>query len=189
MEGIGRKIKELRAKRGLTLKELSEKTNLSTGFLSQLERGLTTATIDSLESISEILGVDPGYFFNITRKENNYIARSYEREIFLSENPKFIQFNLSKNSNDKNMLPRIIEVLPNIHEVETKLYSHEGEEFVYVLEGILTLYLGHEVYELYPGDSVHIDSKIEHNWANYTNKITKVIIVNLPNIIKDIQYK
>lgn len=68
IDDIGKKIKKLRTNKKLTLKELSEKTNLSIGFLSQLERGLTTVAIDSLTKIAKELDVSLTYFFKHLKK-------------------------------------------------------------------------------------------------------------------------
>lgn len=181
---IGKKVKKLRNEQELTLKDLSEMTSLSTGFLSQLERGLTTVAIDSLESISKALGVDLSYFFVRPTKKQGHILKSYEKEILHIEDTRFIHYQLSKNIEDKEMMPRLIEILPSNSDEEIVTYTHKGEEFVYVLEGILTLFLDGERYELYPGDSSHISSLLSHNWANYTNKLVKILAVSIPNEFK-----
>lgn len=66
---IGMEIKKLRTEKGITLKELSEKSELSVGFLSQLERGLTTIAVDSLEKLADILEVHLTHFFDYPLKE------------------------------------------------------------------------------------------------------------------------
>ncbi|XMB85251.1 XRE family transcriptional regulator [Mycoplasmatota bacterium WC44] len=181
---IGRKIKELRTKNSLTLRELGEMTELSTGFLSQLERGLTTIAVDSLEAIAKALDVSLSFFFSVPRKRESSILRSYEREIFNKNELGFIDYLLSNDLTDKNILPRIIEVLPSLTHEEVEVYQHKGEEFIYILEGILTLYIDDQRSDLYPGDSAHINSNIGHNWANYSNKIVKLLAINTPNRFK-----
>ncbi len=175
---IGKKVKELRTRKKMTLKELSEQTNLSTGFLSQLERGLTAIATDSLEKIAEPLGVDLSYFFKPPKTRHKVVLRSYEKEVFQVESSGVIIYHLTQNPEDKIMLPRLIELLPIDSEEHIDVYPHEGEEFIYVLEGILTLFMNHEQYELYPGDTAHYSSKTPHNWANYTNKVVKIIANN-----------
>lgn len=178
---VGAKIKKLRLEKGVTLKELSEKSDLSIGFLSQLERGMTTIAIDSLEKLAEILEVHLTYFFDYPNKRKDKILRSYEQEIFDIEEGGFINYSLSTNLEDKKLVPRIVEILPKRREEEIISYKHTGEEFVYVLEGILTININGEEYDLYPGDSIHMNSNVNHNWANYTNKKVKVLVVNTPN--------
>lgn len=182
---IGSKINKLRTDKKLTLKELSQLTNLSVGFLSQLERGLTTVAIDSLDNISRALGVDINYFFSISKDQNNIVQKSYEREVIFMDSENFVQYHLSHSLADKNLLPRLIEVFPKKDNETVLSYAHEGEEFIYILEGILTYYYNGERYELYPGDSVHICSTSSHNWENNTNKIVRLLMVNTPNSFKE----
>ncbi|WP_420795171.1 helix-turn-helix domain-containing protein [Desulforamulus ferrireducens] len=167
----------------MTLKNLSELTGLSTGFLSQLERGLTSIATDSLANVAEALEVDLSYFIKPQRKRS-HIVRSYEKELFRVEN-RFIQYLLSSDVQDKAMMPRIIELLPINSEENINQYPHEGEEFVYVLEGTLTLLINDHQYELFPGDSAHYSSRLAHNWANYTNKLTRLLVVSTPNLLKE----
>lgn len=178
---IGAKIKRLRSEKKLTLKELSELTNLSVGFLSQLERGMTSVAIDSLDSIARVFEVDISYFFSLAKEQGNIAVRSYERNIAFMDKSNFIQYSLSGSLKDKTMFPRLIEVYPKKDNEAVESYTHEGEEFIHVLEGILTFYYNGEKYELFPGDSVHINSNELHNWENATNKMTKILVVSTPN--------
>ncbi len=184
---IGKKIKELRNNRKMTLKDLSELTNLSTGFLSQLERGLTSVATDSLATIAGALGVDLSYFIR-PQRNRSYIVRNYEKEVFRVEN-RFIQYHLGSAVQDKAMMPRIIELLPINSDENITQYPHEGEEFVYVLEGTLTLLIDNQQYELFPGDSAHYSSQLTHNWANYTNKMTRLLVVSTPNLLNENKQK
>ncbi|WP_332843272.1 helix-turn-helix domain-containing protein [Paraclostridium sp. AKS73] len=82
-EHIGAKIKSLRTQRKMTLKDLSEKTNLSIGFLSQLERGLTSIATDTLGSIADVFEVELSYFFLKPRTKKRPIIRSYEKKFLI----------------------------------------------------------------------------------------------------------
>lgn len=181
---IGYKIKELRNSKNMTLKNLSEESGLSVGFLSQLERGLTSIAVDSLESIAEILGVNLSYFFEVQNKSDKKVLKSYERQVLSMQEGGFIAYSLCQNLEDKAFIPKLIEVFPHKTDEEVALYKHSGEEFIYVLEGILTVYLDNEIYDLYPGDSIFLNSSIVHNWSNNTNKVVKLIAVNSPNYFK-----
>ena len=177
---IGSKVKKLRNSKKMTLKELSEKTKLSIGFLSQMERGITAVATDSLSEIAEALGVDLSYFFTNPRRSKKYVMRSYEKEVFQLQDAGFIMYQLTNEIGDKDMLPRLIELLPNNSDEPIDTYPHEGEEFIYILEGILTLLIDGEHYDLFPGDSAHYKSDIPHNWKNNTNKMVKFLEVNVP---------
>lgn len=182
---VGRKIKELRTSRNLTLKDLSAATNLSIGFLSQLERGLTTVAVDSLGNIAKALKVNLSFFIENTKHNKKAVLRSYEKEVFQVENNQFIHYHLTNDSSDKKLLPRLIEILPSNSKEEVAPYKHEGEEFVYVLEGILTLFIDDEQHELFPGDSAHYNSNVVHNWANYTSKTVRILTVHTPNMFAE----
>jgi len=180
-KAIGEKVKTLRQELNMTLKDLSEKTGLSTGFLSQLERGMTSIAVDSLSQMAEILEVDLGYFFPKVQSADNTILRYQERKLFQIENLKYMHYHLSNELKDKTMLPRMVEILPGETDEIVSAYGHQGEEFVYVIEGCLTLFLDDEKHVLYPRDSAHYNSSRNHNWANYTNQVVKMIVVSSPN--------
>ena len=183
---IGNKIKQLRKQNNFTLKYVSEQTNLSVGFLSQLERGMTTIAIDSLSKISKILNVEINYFFddNKTVSTSN-ITRSFEKKCN-QINEQIIQFTLSQNLSDFTLLPRIFHLMPfmDLDDVDFGVYTHEGEEFIYVLEGCLSIAVNDQEDVLYPGDSIQINSTQYHNWRNTTNSVTKILCVNTPNPYK-----
>ena len=180
---IGSRVQNRRKEQKITLKELSERTGLSTGFLSQFERGMTSIAIDSLQNIAKILGMDMDSFFNIPKKSSydaEPIIRSYDRKVG-SVNKKYVQFYLSKDLDNAKFLPRLYELWPSSENDHLKTYVHEGVEFIYVLEGILTLNYKNKVYEMYPEDTAYLDSKTPHNWENNTNKKVRILVIHYPN--------
>jgi transcriptional regulator with XRE-family HTH domain len=180
---IGAKVKRLRTKKKMTLKQLSEKTGLSTGFLSQFERGISTVAIDSLSSIAKSLGVELRSFFGEDAPpQAGPVIRSFER-CLTQTGLRTVEGVLSLDVTRYNFLPRVFELMPSggDSEISTEVYHHTGEEFIYVLEGILTLFINGKEYSLYPGDSVQLSSVNEHNWANRTNHIVRFLQVNCPN--------
>lgn len=181
---LGQKIKELRLRNQFTLQDVSDRTGLSAGFLSQLERGLTSVAVDSLAKIAKALNVELTYFFQKPQNRQQVVVRGYDQKIFSIENNRYIHFLLSENLGDKQLVPRIIEILPCDETEELAPYQHEGEEFVYVLEGVLTLKVDDKVMELYPGDSAHYLSTRVHNWTNYTNRKVRILAVHTPNYIE-----
>lgn len=193
---IGKKMKALRTEKQYTLKNLGDLTGLSTGFLSQLERGMTTVAIDSLGKIAAALNVDLSYFFITNqneeektdmykdRAESSFIVRSYERNV-VNIGAEFVQYDLAVNLQNKSMMPRIIDLMPLVDSEEpTNEFQHDGEEFVYVLEGVLSILIDHVRYDLFPGDSAYFESCKMHNWRNNTNKMVKILVLNTPNPLK-----
>lgn len=177
---IGEKVKELRSRRGMTLKEFGEKVELSTGYLSQFERDLTTVSVDVLKRIAIVLGVDLNYFFKEIKTEKKIIMRSYEKQVFQKVSSQ-IYYYLSNDLTDKALVPRFVELLPRERHEKIEGFKHEGEEFVFVIEGVLTLGFEGKEEVLYPGDSAHYSSNTLHNWENDTTKMTRLITVGTPN--------
>lgn len=183
-KNVGELIKQKRTENKMTLKDVSERTELSIGYLSQLERGLTSIALDTLKKVAGALDVEMDYFMEQPMSNTKAVVRSYEREILRIGGNSILEFNMTNRASDAEMFPKYVEILPQKVVEETVAYSHEGEEFVYVLEGILTLMLDGEVMDLYPGDGAHYASTIDHNWSNQTNKVVKFITVNTPNFLR-----
>ena len=180
---IGARIKELRTANKYTLKRLSEESGLSIGFLSQVERGMSSIAIDSLEEIASIFNTSLSRFFDFSGQSTAYpVIHSFE----VAATPisqQIIQYVLSNNVEAYHILPRIFLLLPfsDLDVEKVEMYSHEGEEFIYVLEGIVTVYLDDVKYTLYPGDSLITSSLQRHNWRNLTNKNARILTINTPN--------
>jgi transcriptional regulator with XRE-family HTH domain len=180
---IGKRLHRLRKKHNMTLKELSAETGFSTGFLSQLERGISTIAIDALAKLLKVFNVDLDVFFQKdTPAAGRHIMRSYEqRHVKIS--PRIIETVLSRKVEEFNFLPRLYHLLPaeSSPSPAPEAYEHEGEELIYVLEGVLTLYLDGKAHRLYPGDCAQMHSKEPHNWANETSHIVRFLQINYPN--------
>lgn len=178
----GISLKKLRTEKKITLERLSKETGLSVGFLSQFERGLTSIAIDTLEKIAAVFGLGIDYFISPPKKTNaSVVLKSHALEVSDIISSNIILRAINNNISDKTLYPRLIEILPLAQEENITTYTHDGEEFIYVLEGILTLLHKDREYSLYPGDSAHYLSTEEHNWTNKTNKVVKFLCVSTPN--------
>ncbi|MGE7675650.1 helix-turn-helix domain-containing protein [Lysinibacillus sp. NPDC094403] len=178
-QDIGILIKRLRKSKKMTLKEVSEKTDLSISFLSQVERSLCSITLHSLRKISEALGVSPSYFFpDSIQMDKNMIRRGAYKQS--EHKSSFIYSDLSGNVSNPIFVPILVTLLPG-DKRETP-FSHEGQEFIYVTDGILTIILDNTEYDLLPGDSIHMNSTIPHNWFNKTDKPTNFIFISSTSI-------
>lgn len=173
---MGKLIKSLRVGKRKTLKQISEKTELSISFLSQVERGKSSITLESLKKISEALDVSPSYFFaDAPAQSKTKLRRGSHTPVHNHPSP-FIYEDLSGDLENPAMEPILVTLKP--HDEKGTPFVHKGQEFVYVLEGVLTLLLGEEEHDLYPGDSIHMDSSTPHNWFNRTREIVRFLCVN-----------
>ena len=180
MPTVGERIKNYRKQQNLTLKDLSERSGLSIGYLSLVERNQTSLTLASLESIANALSVSPGVFLNVPQPSESYIVRKEERRAFKmdgEERATFYSLDVSSPENDLHLGPMIKVLLPGETRDEVALYTHKNEEFGYVMEGILTLFINDKEYQLYPGDIFHFHSTIPHALANFTNKLVSILYV------------
>lgn len=179
---IGARIRALRQERNMTLKQLAEESGLSVGFLSQLERGISSVAIDLLAQLADILDVSLQSFFDLSQETDPVVHGFDLRSQPIS--PQIIQYVLSHNVSAFDILPRlfVLQPMPDVlREEDIKPYSHAGEEFAYVLEGIVTVLLEGQRHTLYPGDSIQIRSNASHNWFNLTNRTARLLTVNVPN--------
>lgn len=180
---IGSKIKALRTAKQYTLKQVSEESGLSVGFLSQVERGISSVAIDSLAKIAACLEVSLSSFFeNESVQDPDPIVHGFDQH-FIQVSDQIIQATLSRNVMKYSFLPRIFQLLPfaDFSDSDVEMYTHEGEEFLYVLEGVVTVFIDGRKYTLYPNDSIQINSTLPHNWVNGTNKSCKMLYLNFPN--------
>ncbi len=183
---IGAHIRSLRLAKKLTLKQLSDESGLSVGFLSQLERGMSSIAIDTLSSLARVLGTDLSSFFNVVHGPSpEPVTHGFDLKA-TPVSPQIIQYVLSNDPAGYALLPRLFLLMPQeeMEEEQIEMYAHEGEEFSYVLEGIITVYLDGARHTLYPGDSIQIRSNLPHNWVNLTNKTAKLLSVNIPNPLR-----
>lgn len=185
-QAIGAHIKTLRTARRYTLKQFSDMTGFSVGFLSQIERGISSIAIDSLAKIANCLGVTLSSFFESEEPDDlDPVVHSF-RLRHTAVSPQIIQSVLSHNTTEFDFLPRRFLLMPfgDTTSLTPELYTHMGDEFIYVISGIVTVWLDNRCYTLYPGDSMQIHSDQPHNWINNTNKVAELLSVNFPNPFK-----
>ncbi|MEX3712431.1 XRE family transcriptional regulator [Cytobacillus horneckiae] len=157
------KIREIRKKQGLTLADLSGKTGLSQGLLSQIERGLVDPTVSNFWKICTALNTPMNYFFE-GQKEDRIVIRKGEHRLLQLSNDKVLYHELiPSHVGDDQIL--LVEILPG-EQSEMELISHPGVEFGFVVQGEMKIVLGQEEILLGEGDSVHFQSTTPHRYMN-----------------------
>jgi len=164
---LGEELKKLRKDKKMTLKELSVRSGLSISFISQIERDLKTLTFTSLKKISEALDVNVNFFF-----DDNQAAPVDTSSL----NGNFSYKNLSGAIENPIFTPAFVELKAG--ETQHSPYTHRGQEFIYVLDGSLEVIINGEQETLITGESIHIDSRVEHEWYNDTEEPTKILLVS-----------
>lgn len=166
IEAIGQRIKEYRLQQGLTLEEVAERTGCSSGFLSQVERNKAVPSISLLYAIAEALGTSVLNFFPETINAPKVVRRA-ERQSFHFAGAPISYALLSTKFPHSAIEAFILTVLPARQALPTdETRAHKGEEFGYIMKGVLRLWYGPDFYDLYPGDSVHFRSTVAHRLEN-----------------------
>lgn len=174
---IGNKIKELRISVGLTQQELADRSELTKGFISQVERDLTSPSVESLLDILEALGTDPTKFFQDSEDEKIVFCE----EDYFELNNEELNYKLNwivPNAQKNLMEPTLIELSPNGKSKEIEPY--EGEEFGYVISGKIKLYYGEQSFYLKKGDTFYFRAKSNHHIENPYKSDARVIWISSP---------
>lgn len=207
-EVIGHHVRAYRKELGLSLRGLSERSGLSIGFLSQLERGVSSISLTTLRELGAVLGHSITDFFDespiinrrlddagggdvISRvRPSRRVQQTSERYFTLirssgEHSAEYISGQttyrlLSKRAPDLVLEPMLVSIAPggSVGEMET----HAGEEFAYVLRGELCYAVEGVEHRLYTGDSLHLLSAIPHSLRNDTDEVTIVVSVVTPRL-------
>lgn len=174
---IGSKIKRMRLRLGLTQEELADRTELTKGFISQLERDITSPSIATLMDILEALGSNVSEFFSDHADEKVVYAAE---DMFVKEDAapgvsiKWLVTNAQKNA----LEPILVTLAPGGRTAEDD--PHEGEEFGYVLTGSVQLICGDSRYKLRKGDSFYFHPAGVHYLSNGGKGEARVLWVSTP---------
>lgn len=164
---IGSKIRNIRELKNISLEEMAEMSKLGAQYLNAIEEDLQVPSIGELIKIVRVLGVRVGTILDDFSNEGPVVSRAKEREanpVMRGKeggNETMSYFSLSSRKQDRHMETYAVNLPQTIGEI--KLSSHEGEEFVYVLEGEVEVIYGKERYSLGKGDSIYYDSIIPHH--------------------------
>lgn len=177
---LGYRLKRLRLQRGLTQEELADRCELSKGFISQVERDLTSPSIESLSDMLECLGSNL----------KNFFADEKEQAVVFTPNDMFEKVDeellkgsilwLVPNAQKNSMEPILVSMNPG---GKTQVMpGHEGEEFGYVLKGTVVLKIGEKNYKLSQGSSFSVHPVAEHYLENTSKRLAQVLWVSTPPI-------
>ena len=174
---LGGKIRELRLKNRMTLKDISEKSGFSTALLSQIENNIVSPPISTLWKIAQALNVKLTYFFQQTPKEkaDYFVVRKGKgKPVFRHESRYSLSYySLGYGKEGRRMDPYMIEFTGE--EENEEPLGHEGEEFLYVIKGRMKLIYANTQIVLEEGDSIYHDPRIMHKVEAYPG--TEVLAV------------
>lgn len=186
---IGRRIRQLRKQRGMTLRDLAGRTGLSIGFLSQAERGMSAIGLTVLGSVASALGATvadlfepdtPAHDATTTQLPGHFTLTRADAGVTEYVSGQQTYRMLSERGIDLVLEPMVVRIAPGGSR-ETA-YGHRGEEFAYVISGELLYEVDGIEHRLHPGDSVHLRSTVPHRMYNDTDEVTTVVSVVTPRL-------
>lgn len=176
---IGHRMKELRIQYGLTQQELADRSELSKGFISQLERNLTSPSVGTLLDIIQCLGTTPAEFFTdqepeqIVFRQEDYFVKDKDK---LGHQIKWLIPNAQKNA----MEPVLMTLAP--HGTSPIQLPHEAEEFGYVLNGSIRLVYGSRSFTVKQGESFYFIAGKKHHIENCSDGEASILWISTPPI-------
>ncbi len=160
---IGNRLRELRILKGLTQEELADRAELSKGFISQVERDLTSPSIATLMDILQCLGTSVSEFFSEAPEEQIVFGRQDYFEKYDSDLKNEIKW-IIPNAQKNTMEPILLTLEAGGSTCPDN--PHEGEEFGYVLQGSVTIRLGSRVYKAKKGESFYFTADKPHQLSS-----------------------
>ncbi len=180
---IGARVRELREKHNFTLHDMAAKTGLSKQELSQIESCETNPPVSSLLKIAKALDVGMSWFFQEKTESAEISVTRLSERVKVSRRPHhrkgevdYIYEALETRKSDKHMEPFLVE-FPPLDTSEMVFASHDGEEFLTLLEGRLEFRSPNRVEVLDPGDSIYFLSSISHSFRCLGDKSARAIVV------------
>jgi len=178
---LGSKIKNYREFRQISRSELALKANLDENQLESIEEKGFVPSLGHLIKITRALGVRIGTFLDDQDQIGPVVVRAGTEKSSMSFSTKSEStrehlsfYSLAQDKSGRHMEPFMIDIEPSAHS-DYKLSSHEGEEFIYVLQGKIEINYGKELYLLNEGDSIYLDSIVAHNVHAAANQKAKIL--------------
>ena len=168
---IGKKIKKARTAKQLTYENLANETGFSVDFLKDVEAGKITPPVGSLLQISRALEIDSG---DLLKEDEN---RMEDRiKAYNKRTASYAYTTLTPGAENKHLKAFRVKI-DAMTDHKGVSYNHEGEEFVYVLEGAVEVVVGEHINALSAGDSLHFNSGIQHLLRNVGDSDAELIVV------------
>ncbi len=174
---LGKKIRDLRLRRGLTVQQLGEATGLSKGFISQVENSRTSPSLATLQDLARALETSVAYLV-VEEERVPYVVRAAERpRLQLGGTTSRVEV---LSAQPRRNLELIVAELPAGVTAGERRHYHHGEEVILCLEGRVSLACGEHTLILETGDSCHYDGRVPHSLENAGTTPARILIAMTP---------
>lgn len=176
---LGRKLRELRTRNGLSLRALAERSGLNVNTLSLIENGRTSPSVSTLQQLSIALNKPIAAFFEADTSEKQVVfTPAGERP--LAQIGKTSIYNLGKELDGTAVQPFVVAMQPGSGS-GNQMVVHTGHEFVYCLSGIVCYTIDEKAYLLKPGDSLVFKAHLPHCWENAGTETAEALLIFYPD--------
>ena len=178
---VGESVKAIRKKKGLSLKDLSQRTGLDAGLLTKIEKGEVSPPLGTIIKVAKALDTKMGYFisggedlpYTIVRKDDRKLVSRFDTG--KTDRYGYEFSSLAPYKKNRHMEPLIVKLEPS--DIEEERSTHDGQEFIYVLEGTMEVRLEGEVHLLDAGDAIYYDSTVPHLVKCHGRDTTRILAV------------
>lgn len=173
---VGKRIKNIRKKKGLTLQELSEKSSISATAISAIERNVSSPTVSTLAAIGRALG-EPLSSLLGENDAGYVVTRAGERKRLASEIRNADFESLASGAPGQRFQPMLCTLAPGARSGED-FVNHRGDDFFFVIRGILVVEVGSEPVRLGAGDALYCPANAPYRWTNPADEETQFLVVS-----------
>ncbi len=178
---VGERVKGVRERRGLDLGDISRRTDIDVSLLEQIENGTVAPPLGMVIKLAKALEMKMGYFisgeedrpFTIVRRDDRKVVSRYDSK--KGKHYGYEYESLAPHKKDRHMEPFLVTLHPS--DTDQERSAHDGQEFIYVLDGTMEVRLEEEIHLLEPGDAIYYDSTVPHLVKCHGDKGTKILAV------------
>jgi transcriptional regulator with XRE-family HTH domain len=182
-KNVGAKIRQFRETKKVSIEELALRTSMDTAMIQNIEQNKDVPSLAPLIKIARALGVRLGTFLDDSDSFGPVVVRSgeYHKGFRFTSQPDETRehlnfYSLAFDKAGRSMEPFIVDIEPSSKQ-DYELSTHEGEEFIYVLDGDVEINYGKDVHWLKKGDSIYLDSVVMHNVHAGNNQPARILAV------------
>ncbi len=171
---VGRRIRELRERRGLSLRALAEQSDLSVNAVSLIERGVSSPTVATLHRLAAALGVRIVDLFGPEQEAKVVLVRAGQRG--KTQTPGVLVESLATGLTGQRIEPFLVTLDPGAGSGGEPI-THGGQEMVFGIAGRVDYTVGEQVYAIEEGDTLLFDASLPHSWCNPTWEAARILLV------------
>ncbi len=178
---VGERVREVRMRRGLSLEDIVQRTGIDEAMLAAIERGEMAPPLGTIIKLAKALEMKMGYFISGEESRPYTIVRRHDRRVVSrhdsnkGERYGYEFESLAPHKRNRHMEPFLVTLDPA--ETEEERSTHDGQEFIFVLQGQMEVRLGEEIHTLDPGDAIYYDSTVPHLVKCHGSESTKILAV------------